>query len=248
MNEQLSHLRLAAVNIDGVMLNDTFSPVIHHFVTSRGGTYSAALERRIFSRPQDVAGQRMAEAVDGNMSGPEALCAYFEDRAEYVRDHPVQIMPGAVELVARLRGLGLQTICYGGLGKEHFDRFLGEHTGLFDDPHYVCTNTFRPGIREISTDIFGLRPDQVLFIDDVATVGEAAAELGVAFIGHPSRFEHSHQRALMAEAGVGHIVDSLDALDADLLHAVDATAAAGTRVRRDTTVTTGFPAFSSRPR
>ncbi|WP_406150634.1 hypothetical protein [Streptomyces anulatus] len=31
---------LPALNIDGVLLNDTFGPVIHHFVVSRGGTYT----------------------------------------------------------------------------------------------------------------------------------------------------------------------------------------------------------------
>ncbi|MFJ9829589.1 HAD family phosphatase [Streptomyces sp. NPDC101160] len=224
----LRQLRLAAVNIDGVLLNDTFSPVIHHFVVSRGGEYTADVERRIFSQPQQVASAYMADVVREPMTAQEALDAYFAERDAYLRDHPVRVVDGAVELVRRLRGLGLATVCYGGLGREHFDRFLGEWAHLFDGPGYVCTNDFRPGITEITTEIFGLAYDQVLFIDDVARVAESAKELGVPFIGHPSSFEHSFQRLLMREAGVRHLVESLQLIDETMLRAVDAEAADGT--------------------
>ncbi|MEU3501476.1 HAD family phosphatase [Streptomyces hundungensis] len=228
MNNDLSRLRLAAINIDGVLLNDTFSPVIHQFIVGRGGTYSAELEGRIFSQTRAVAGERMAEAVGATMTGPEALAAYFEERAAYVQDHPVHLLDGAVELLHRLRGLGLSTVCYGGLDKSHFDHFLGAYADLFDGPGYVCTNDFRPGLKEITTEIFGLDHDQVVFIDDVARVAQAARSLNIAFIGHPSTFEHSHQRQLMREAGVRHLVDSLHAIDEPLLRTIDAEAAAGT--------------------
>ncbi|WP_327379103.1 HAD family phosphatase (plasmid) [Streptomyces sp. NBC_01216] len=228
MPQGLPQLRLAALNIDGVLLNDTFSPVIHHFVVSRGGAYSAAVERRVFSQPQQVASEHLARAVPVSMTGAQALDAYFADRDAYLREHPVRVLDGAIELVRRLRGLGLQTVCYGGLDRRHFDRFLGEWADLFDGPGYVCTNDVRPGLREITTEVFGLSHDQVVFIDDVARVAEAAKELGMAFIGHPSSFEHSFQRALMHEAGVRHLVDSLSSIDETLLRTVDAEAAAGT--------------------
>ncbi|MFI8326323.1 HAD family hydrolase [Streptomyces sp. NPDC085529] len=228
MSIGLRHLRLAAVNIDGVLLNDSFSPVIHHFVVSRGGAYTAEVERQVFSQPQQVASAYMAGVVNVPMTSQEALEAYFVERDAYLREHPVRLLDGAVALVRRLRDLGLSTICYGGLGKEHFDRFLGEWSHLFDGPGYVCTNDFRPGIREITTEVFGLGHDQVVFIDDVARVAESAKALGVPFIGHPSTFEHSHQRQLMKEAGVRHLVDSLHAIDETLLRTVDAEAACGT--------------------
>ncbi|MEU4065118.1 HAD family phosphatase [Streptomyces wedmorensis] len=228
MSTGLRQLRLAAVNIDGVLLNDTFSPVIRSFVVSRGGAYTAEVERRIFSQPQQVAAAYLTGVVNVPMTTQEALEAYFVERDAHLRDDPVRLLDGAVDLVRRLRGLGLSTICYGGLGKEHFDRFLGERAHLFDGPGYVCTNDFRPGIREITTQIFGLAYDQVVFIDDVARVAESAKELGAPFIGHPSAFEHSHQRQLMREAGVRHLVDSLHAIDEAMLRTVDAEAASGT--------------------
>ncbi|MFD4522533.1 HAD family phosphatase [Streptomyces sp. NPDC058470] len=228
MSHALEHLRLAALNIDGVLLNDTFSPVIHHFIVSRGGRYTAELERSVFSQPQHIAGQNMARAVPGELTGPEALAAYFEERDAYVARHPVAMTDGAIALVERLRSLGLRTVCYGGLSAAHFERFLGDHAGLFDGPGYVCTNDFRPGIHEITTEVFGVRHDEALFVDDVARVAEAARGLGAAFIGHPTDFVHSHQPRLMREAGARYLVDSLDAIDEPLLRAVDAEVARGT--------------------
>ncbi|MFJ1800340.1 HAD family phosphatase [Streptomyces sp. NPDC088180] len=214
-------LRLAALNIDGVLLNDTFSPVIHHFVVSRGGTYSADLERSIFSQPQHIAGRLLSAAVGGGMTGEEALAAYFEDRTAHLDRHPVTVTPGTRDLLLRLRSAGLRTVCYGGLGKDHFDRHLGHCADLFDGPGYVCTNDIRPGLREVTEDVFGLRPGQALFVDDVARVADVARELGTAFVGRPSSFVHSHQSALMREAGVRHVISGLDALDDELLHRID---------------------------
>lgn len=228
MTAGLQQLRLAALNIDGVLLNDTFSPVIHHFIVSRGGTYSADLERRVFSQPQLVAGREMAAAVSTEYTAEEALAAYFADRDQYLSEHPVLRMDGAVALLRRLRSLGLDVVCYGGLGKEHFDRHLGDLADYFDGPEYVCTNDFRPGIREITTQIFDLKAEQVLFVDDVAAVAAEARTFGAAFVGLPSSFPHSHQRTLMHEVGVRHLIASLDDLDEALLRTLDAEAGTGT--------------------
>ncbi|MEN8655980.1 HAD family phosphatase [Streptomyces sp. 21So2-11] len=226
--QQLQQIRLAAVNIDGVLLNDTFSPVIHRFITSRGGHYDAAVEREIFSQTQ-LSAARALGAAAGLASPPEEiLAAYFAEREEHLAHDPIRVLDGGEALLHRLRGLGLRTVCYGGLDKSHFDRYLGEHADLFDGPGYVCTNDYRPGVREITTEVFGLGFDEVVFIDDVARVAEAAKELDVAFVGHPSGFEHGHQGELMRKTGVRHLVDCLADIDEELLRTVDAEAAAGT--------------------
>ncbi|MER6913213.1 HAD family phosphatase [Streptomyces sp. NPDC000594] len=228
MSEELSRLRLAAVNIDGVLLDDTFSPMLHRFVTGRGGAYTAELERRVFSQPRLVAGQILAEAT-GMETGPqETVDIYLREREEFLLEHPVRTRDGAVELLERLRGLGLRTVCYGGLDHDHFHRELGPLADLFDAPGYVCTNDFRPGVREISEEIFHLPPERTLFIDDVARVAEEARRLSAAFIGAPSSFEHGFQPLLMREVGVRHVVTSVVDIDEALLRAVDAEAAAGT--------------------
>ncbi|KAB8162276.1 HAD family phosphatase [Streptomyces sp. 3MP-14] len=227
MTGRLHHLRHAAVNIDGVLLTDTFSPLIHRFITSRGGAYSAEVERRVFSQRRRDAGWALAEAVPQEMTGPQALAAYFAERAAHLAEHPVEIAEGARALLERLRAAGLRLVCYGGLGREHFDEHLGAFTELFDDPVYFCTNDVRPGLREI-TERLGLRHGEVLFVDDVARVAEEARRLGAPFVGVPSSYPHSHQGELMRRAGVRHLVRALGGIDAALLRAVDGEAAAGT--------------------
>ncbi|MEV7388070.1 MULTISPECIES: HAD family hydrolase [unclassified Streptomyces] len=244
MTDRLHRLRLAAVNIDGVLLNDTFSPLIHRFVTRRGGTYSADVERSVFSQRQADAGRAMAAAVPQRLTGEEALAAYFEERAAYLVDHPVEVTEGAGPLLERLRAAGLQVVCYGGLDKSHFDEHLAAYAGMFTPPGYVCTNDVRPGLREITAQ-FGLEHGQVLFIDDVARVAEAARALGAPFIGHPSSFEHSHQAELMRQAGVRHLVGSLADIDVTLLRTVDAEAETGTLWSGPAAESTSAPAESA---
>lgn len=220
----LRHLRLIAVNIDGVLLNDTFSPVIHRFVVARGGIYTAELERAVFSQSQLQAAAVLARPGE---RPEEVVEAYFREREAYLREDPVRVLDGADRLLERLRATGVPLVCYGGLGRSHFDRHLASRAQYFDEPRYVCTDGFRPGIREIAEDVFGLRCDQVLFIDDVARVAETARSLGAAFIGYPTSYEHSFQRQLMREVGARHVVGSLDAVDQQLLRTVDAEAADG---------------------
>ncbi|MGW0792273.1 HAD family hydrolase [Streptomyces sp. NPDC002911] len=220
----LRHLSLVAVNIDGVLLNDSFSPVMRRLVESRGGAYTAEFERALLSQTQLVAAQRAADELGG--TAEQLVKDYFAEREDYLRDHPVHTLDGAAGLLATLRSLGVRTVCYGGLERAHFDRHLGALADYFDEPGYVCTNDFRPGIREI-VELFGLRHDQALFIDDVARVAETARDLKVPFIGHPVDSEHDFQRQMMQEAGARHIVGSLKEIDEALLRTVDAEAAAG---------------------
>lgn len=228
MPTPLPHLHLAAVNIDGVLLNDTFSPVIRQMVLERGGEYTADVEYGLFSQSQLVAARAFAEAAQVTLTPQELLDLYLEERERYLAHTPVRVLDGAADLLALLRGLGLRMVCYGGLDKAHFDRHLGHLAHYFDGPGYVCTDRFRPGIREITREIFQLPYDRVLFIDDVARVAEEARRLGVPFIGRPGDFEHGHQHSLMRRMGVRHVVRSLREIDEELLRTVDGEAAAGT--------------------
>ncbi|GAA2307854.1 HAD family phosphatase [Streptomyces kunmingensis] len=227
-NAPLRTLRLAAVNIDGVLLNDTFSPVLHQLVTEWGGTYTAELEQRLLSQTQARAARVLAEATGSTATEQEVTQAYFAARERYVRTHPVRLLDGAVPLLERLRSLGLELICYGGLEAGHFRRHLGPEASRFTAPGYICTNDFRPGIREIVEDFFALRRDQVLFIDDAASFAARARALDIPFIGHPSAYEHGFQPRLMRAAGVRHVVGSLDEIDEALVRKVDQEAADGT--------------------
>ncbi|MFF7984376.1 HAD family phosphatase [Streptomyces sp. NPDC007901] len=226
--EALRTLRLAAVNIDGVLLNDSFSPVLHRLVLKYGGTYSRELEQRLFSQSRLAAARVLLEETGAGVSEREAIADYFAERERYLRTHPVHTLDGAEELLHRLRALGLDVVCYGGLDEDHFRRHLGAWEHLFTAPPYICTDAVRPGIREIVQDHFGLDHHQVLFIDDVARFAGHAKELDVPFVGHPSTFEHGFQPELMRELGVRHLVGGLAEIDEELLRTLDREAGLGT--------------------
>ncbi|MEU9152781.1 HAD family phosphatase [Streptomyces sp. NPDC048417] len=219
--EPLRTLRLAAVNIDGVLLNDSFSPVLHRLVLKYGGAYTRELEQRLFSQSRLAAARVLLEETGAEVSEQDVIADYFAEREHYLRAHPVHPLDGAEELLHRLRAAGLDVICYGGLDEDHFRRHLGAWEQLFTAPHYICTNDFRPGIREIAEDHFGLDRHRVLFIDDVARFAAHAKELDVPFVGHPSTFEHGFQRELMRELGVRHLVGSLAEIDEQRLRTLD---------------------------
>ncbi|WRZ87691.1 HAD family phosphatase [Streptomyces sp. NBC_01007] len=226
--EALRTLRAAAVNIDGVLLDDSFSPVLYRLVRRYGGAYTCELEQRLFSQPRLAAARVLLEATGSTLGEQEIIGEYFAERERYLDEHPVRPLDGAAELLHRLRALGLEVVCYGGLDGSHFQRHLGRWAGLFTEPRYLCTDGFRPGIREIVRDRFGLGYGQVLFIDDVARFAQRARELDVPFIGRPSGFEHGFQRELMRGLGVRHLVRGLGEIDEALLRTLDGEAAAGT--------------------
>jgi phosphoglycolate phosphatase-like HAD superfamily hydrolase len=226
----MQKIRLVALDSDGVLLNDTYSPVIERFVTKHGGRYTAAVERGVWGSPQLAAGQNMALACKLPWSAKETIAAFFVERDEYLKEHPVEVMPGAAELLATLREVGVRVTCYGGRNREYtFDRYLGHLAEYFDaDIPYVDVNDFRPGTKEIVRDIFGYEFDEVLFVDDINRVAEVTKVLGAGFIGVPASLPHNFQRAEMAETGVRYTVDDIRQIDAGLLQKVDAELAAGT--------------------
>ncbi|MGI9100233.1 MAG: HAD family phosphatase [Solirubrobacteraceae bacterium] len=221
-------LRLVALDSDGVLLNDTYSPVIERFVTKHGGQYTGFVERGVWGSPQLAAGQNMALACKLPWSARKTIAAFFVEREAYLQDHPVEVSPDALGLLEMLKATGLQITSYGGRNREYsFDKFLG-HLAEYFDPQtpYVDVNDFRPGVDEIVRDVFGYEHDQVLFIDDINRVAEVTKALGAGFIGVPASMPHNFQREQMAETGVRHTVDSIADIDDEMLHEIDVELAA----------------------
>lgn len=227
---KLNMIRLVALDSDGVLLNDTYSPVIERFVTRHGGEYTAAVERAVWGSPQLAAGQNMALACRLPWSAKETIAAFFAERDEYLKTNPVEVMPGAAELLATLREAGVRVTCYGGRNREYtFDRYLGHLSGFFDaEIPYVDVNDFRPGTKEIVRDIFGYRFNEALFVDDINRVAEVTKALGTGFIGVPASMPHNFQRAEMARTGVRYMVNDIRQIDLTLLEKLDQEIAAGT--------------------
>src|SRR5829696_6072817 len=135
----LNTIRLVALDSDGVLLNDTYSPVIERFVTKHGGEYTAFVERGVWGSPQLAAGQNMALACRLPWSAKDTIAAFFRERDEYLKEHPVEVMPGAEQMLAALADTGARLTCYGGRDREYtFDTHLGHLAGYFDrDIPYV---------------------------------------------------------------------------------------------------------------
>lgn len=220
---EFDSIRLVALDTDGVLFNDTYSPVIERFVTRKGGKYTPELERHVWGSPQLAAGQYMALACKLPYSAEEVMREFFAERDEYLREHPVEVAPGAEALLELLRSTGVRITSYGGRERSYsFDRFLGHLAHYFDkETPYVDVNPFRPGVKEIVTEIFGYRYHEVLFVDDINRVAEATKAYGAGFIGVPASMPHNFQREQMAATGVRYTVDKIDSIDLALLHEVD---------------------------
>ncbi|AJW94612.1 HAD family hydrolase [Burkholderia gladioli] len=229
----LQTIRLIAVDLDGPLLIDTFSPIMHKLCSEYYRIdYTRELERNTFSRSRAEVvdylrrqiGEQMSE-TERKQSDEESIASYFRYRDEYMRDHPHGMKPEVPAFLDLLTSLGVTVICYGGLDEDYMRRGLGEQAERFAT--YICTNEFRPGVREIVRDFYKLAPHQALFIDDVNFVAEHAKMLGTPFIGVPSNEAWSWQKHDMKETGVRRIVDSVSQIDLALLQEIDAAAVHG---------------------
>jgi hypothetical protein len=212
---------LIALDIDGVALYDTFSPIIYQLVKKFNGDYTSEIERNVFSQPQKKAARFLIDKLNLPILENELLEIYFQERKEYLKTHNGGIVTGLEDFLKIAKQLELPVICYGGLEKFHFEENLGILANYFDGEQYICTNDFRPGIKEIITQYYNYKYTEVLFIDDVNRVAEEAKSLNVPFIGIPSNFEHGFQRQDMIKFGVKYILDSIAEVNYNLLVELD---------------------------
>ena len=133
-----------------------------------------------------------------------------EGREHSVRHHDV---------LQRMAELPVQLICYGGLQEPQIHPDYALCRPYFS--RYVCTNDFRPGLREIVRDHAHLQFEQVLFIDDVNTVAEEAKRLGCPFIGVPARNAWGWQYLDMQLTGVRFLVDGVKDIGLPMLQQLD---------------------------
>lgn len=217
----LKTLKMVALDIDGVALKDTFSPIIYSLTIQWGHSYTADIERNVFSQPQKKAARYLIDAFGLPYSERELLGIYFAERKKYLETHDGGIVDGLEDFLKLCKSLNLPVICYGGLEKDHFNEKLQGLTHYFDGDQYICTNEFRPGIKEIVTQYYNYKYSEVLFIDDVNKVAEEAKALNVPFIGVPSDFEFGFQKQGMIETGVKYMVTTVKEISLSLLNEID---------------------------
>lgn len=217
-------IKMVALDIDGVALKDTFSIILRKITEEFNLKYTAEIERNIFSRPQQEGAKYFIDTFKIDNYTPDSLIdKFFNVRERYLEKHPNTPVKGLGDFLNLLKSLHLKIICYGGLSKEYFQEELRDYVKDFLD--YICTNDFRPGIKEITKDIYKLNYNQILFIDDVNTVAEKAKLYNVPFIGVPST---EFQKMDMSRTKVKYLVSSIRDINSDLLIKIDRDAIAGT--------------------
>jgi beta-phosphoglucomutase-like phosphatase (HAD superfamily) len=219
----LKKIKLFAIDSDGVILNDTYSPAIKIFVESLGVDYSALIERSVWGSPQVTAGHNLALACKLPYSGEKVIKDFFRTRDNYLKEHPVEVISGIESTLALLSNTGARITCYGGRNKEYsFDKFLKPYEHYFDkELPYIDINDFRPGMYEIVKDKFKLNFDEVVFIDDINRVAEVCKSLGAGFIGVPASMPHNYQQEEMIATGVKHRVKGFTDITEKIIQEVD---------------------------
>lgn len=222
-------LKLIAVDIDGPLLADSFAPLLKLSCEFYGLDYTKEMEDNMFSRNRAEAVayfrsqfKEVPEDLKGK-SSKEMEQSYFDFRQNYLKENPIKLAEGAEALMDLLPSLGVKLVCYGGLDEKYMRRELGASADIFEQ--YICTNNFRPGVREIVEDYYQLPAHHVLFIDDVNFVATHARRIGACFIGVPASTDWGFQRHGMKNAGLPFICSSSGEIDLALLNHVDALAA-----------------------
>ena len=204
-------LELIAVDIDGVLLEDTFSPVLYRLTQKFHVAYTKELENNTFSQKRKNAALYLKQALNlpKDTSLDQVLNMYFEERTRYLADegHDNPILDGVEIFVKQLSELGTALICYGGLPYNQINERFLPILEKFD--RYICTNDFRPGLNEIVKNIYHLKYDEVLFIDDVNRVAKEAKKYKIPFIGMPADNDWGFQKEEMEETQVKYIVGTV---------------------------------------
>jgi len=146
------------------------------------------------------------------------LCS---ERKKYESENSIQLKEGMQEVLSLFKSLGYKVVSYGGASKEYFTKNTSNIQKYFDDEKYIQTKDIRPGIKEITKDIYNLQFQEVLFIDEEKNVAEAAMRYNTPFIGVASHKEFSFQRIEMEKIKVKYIVNNLYEINSFLLNKIE---------------------------
>lgn len=221
----LSNLKVIALDTNGVLTNDVYSPSIKSFIESHGGEYTSDIERLVFGSPHAAGGHIMSVICGLPWTAEETIHAYLAEQKKSLESTPAMLSSGVRQLLETLSATGVSVTSYGGSPKSvSFDPYLSDYERFFDSRYpYLNIGAFRPGMKEVAR-TFGCQFDEIVFVDDLNRVAEISRALGAGFVGFPGAV---YQRQQMRDLAVPYIVDSLSGIDEALLLEIDAKLAAG---------------------
>ncbi|MEI5992678.1 HAD family hydrolase [Candidatus Enterococcus mansonii] len=216
-------IKLIAVDIDGVLLEDTFSPVLYRLAKKFNVDYTLDIEKNAFSQNRESAGLYLKKKfrLSEDTTIQQMLDLYFSERDSYLNEtySKSSIVKGALDFITRLTQYDVHLICYGGLAYEQISSEFQPYLDYFEQ--YVCTNNFRPGLKEIIQDMYKIDFKEALFVDDVDRVAKEAKKYKVPFIGVPAIHSWGFQEEEMKKTGVKYMVKSVNEITQQFLEKID---------------------------
>ena len=94
--------RRFTIDIDGVVLKDTYSPVLKKIIEKYNGVYTRELERNAFSRNRKEAATYIANALNLNLTPAQLISEYFQERERYMATHESGIEIGAIDFLTAI--------------------------------------------------------------------------------------------------------------------------------------------------
>ena len=120
----MKNIKLIACDIDGVLLEDTFSPVLHILAQRFNIPYTAELENNMFSQNRGKAVNYFLKqlSLSGHKESEDVLKLFFDERQKYIDKSGTPILDGVPEFISLLKNLDVKIVCYGGLDYEMIDK------------------------------------------------------------------------------------------------------------------------------
>lgn len=117
----MKNIKMIAVDIDGVLLEDTFSPILYRLAKKYHKTYSQELEVNTFSQNRQEAAIFLKSYFEKDSSLEMMIQEYFEERDRYLNGRNTTINSGVPQFLNMLKALEIPLVCYGGLEEGEID-------------------------------------------------------------------------------------------------------------------------------
>src|SRR5436190_23598599 len=184
--------RCVAFDLDGLMVDTepVFERAVHDLLSVRGLVLTPELAHRMLGTTTRQAFEHLREFF-GLEESVEVLSAESIDRLfAYLDADPVTLLPGVVELIARLEARGVPFAIATSSHREHVDRVLGRHEVLHRFRFVMtCEDVTRgkpfPEIYEKTALRFGHAPADMIVLEDSPNGLRAAKGAGARCVVVP---------------------------------------------------------------